>query len=834
MPKKIKKLYKKINKSGLNFIQYLRLFFSKYSKTSINGTIVVASIILILFIKFLITYNTYSTEVTGFFNYMLFFINDLLILSFLGFLTYLIFFIKNKIIKSVLSIFNFLFFLIFVIDLFVINFFQSRLSILDLYGLMDWSDVSLMFSYIGILLIGFAIFLLIFFNAQRYSKNTNKKNLIFTVCLFIFSLSLFITKVSSSSDFRLQQNILSFNYDSIIEYLSPNNLLYIPNEKTNYEDYFNIIKGQNKKLNLILVFAESFSAADSARVGGLNNNFPYFDKIQSQGTTFTNVISNGCTSDNAHISILQGVEPRYSPTSKELKGYFKYRNYTDTLPLFFNKLGFNTIFLSSAGLEFLDQRSFLKNMQYKEIIGEEKFRKDRKYTFDSAPDYYLYNGAIDLISQQTGNFFLTLQTISSHTPYYTPYGNSSKDMFEYVDKNLYAFYSKLKRVGFFNNGVLIIISDHRKMQPLTKQEVNKFGKIAYAKILATVIGSGIKPDGFNNNIIQHIDFFHSIKDYRGSGYVQISSLYNDIFSNQINRNRGVTYCAYFDNKYGLITSSGEFSKFRNGGDIISGNQFYSYLNAYQKYQSNLFSGNLDILKNTVIIGHRGDPSTSPDSSLQGFFSAKQNGADGVEFDISYTSDDQNIVNHGPNLMGTDCESFGNISDYRLNYIKKNCLLKNGESIKTLEEVLTAIKGMFNYYFVEIKVYDPLKAEQQTLDAIKTVEKVGLQDKVIFISYDKTANYIIGSLKNIKAGWDGYHTGGIDIIPNFSHKYYLLEKGFVTQEVIQQSKDMNKELVVYTVNDIQELKKLYNIGIRMFMTDNITNIKKALYQVMDYK
>jgi glycerophosphoryl diester phosphodiesterase len=136
--------------------------------------------------------------------------------------------------------------------------------------------------------------------------------------------------------------------------------------------------------------------------------------------------------------------------------------------------------------------------------------------------------------------------------------------------------------------------------------------------------------------------------------------------------------------------------------------------------------------------------------------------------------------------------------------------------------------------VEIKVYDSSKAEQQTLAAIKTVEKLWMQDKIIFISYDKTANYIIGSLKNIKAWWDWYHTWLIDIIPTFSHKYYLLEKWFITKEVIQQSKDMNKELVVYTVNDIQELKKLYNLWIRMFMTDNITNIKKALYQVMDNK
>lgn len=834
MPKKIKKLYKKINKFYYKFFVYLKLFFSKYKKTSINWAVVIVSLLLLISTKSLIIYNTYSTEVSWLFNYSLFFINDMLIISFLWFIAYLIFSIKNIIIKSVFFIFDFLLFLIFFIDILTINFFQSRLSILDLYWFMDFSNVSLMFSYIWMFLIWFAIFLLVVFNYYKYFKNTNKKNIIFVVLLFVFSLSLFLTKIISYTNPRIQQNILSLDYDAILEYFSPTNLTYAQNEKTNYEDYFNIIKWQNKKLNLILVFAESFSAADSKRAWWLNNNFPYFDKMQSQWTTFTNVLSNWCTSDNAHIAILQWVEPRYSPNTKELKWYFKYKNYTDTLPSFFNKLWFNTIFLSAAGLSFLDQRSFLKNIQYKEVIGEENFTRDKKYTFDSAPDSYLYNGAIDLISQQTWNFFLTLQTISSHTPYYTPYWNSSQDMFAYVDKNLYAFYSKLKRVWFFNSWILIVVSDHRKMQPLTKQEVDKFGKIAYAKILATVIWSGIQPDTFNNNIVQHIDFFNSIKNYRWSWYIQVSSLYNDVFSTQTNRNRGVTYCAYFDNKYWLITSSWKFSKFRDGWDVPGWNQFSSYLNAYQKYQSNLFSWSLDILKNTIIIWHRWDPSTSPDSSLQWFFSAKQNWADGVEFDISYTNDNKNIVNHGPNLIWTNCEWSWNISDYKLNYIKTNCLLKNWESIKTLEEVLTAIKWMFNYYFVELKVYDTSKSEEQTLAAIKTVEKVWMQDSVIFTSYDKTSNYIIGSLKNIKAWRDWYHTWWIDIVPNFAHKYYLLEKWYLTKDVVQQTKDMNKELVVYTVNDIQELKTLYNLWIRMFMTDNITNIKRALYQVMDNK
>jgi formylmethanofuran dehydrogenase subunit A len=59
----------------------------------------------------------------------------------------------------------------------------------------------------------------------------------------------------------------------------------------------------------------------------------------------------------------------------------------------------------------------------------------------------------------------------------------------------------------------------------------------------------------------------------------------------------------------------------------------------------------------------------------------------------------------------------------LEELKKSCPLKNGEELRTLEEMLKSINGMFDYYFVEIKVYNTKDAEQQTLDAIKTVKKL---------------------------------------------------------------------------------------------------------------
>jgi phosphoglycerol transferase MdoB-like AlkP superfamily enzyme len=82
----------------------------------------------------------------------------------------------------------------------------------------------------------------------------------------------------------------------------------------------------------------------------------------------------------------------------------------------------------------------------------------------------LYNKALDVIQEQTKPYFIVMQNISLHKPYATPYGNTEKDALRYSDKMLYYFYLKLKKEKFFDNGLLVIIGDHRKMEPVQEKE----------------------------------------------------------------------------------------------------------------------------------------------------------------------------------------------------------------------------------------------------------------------------------------------------------------------------------------------------------------------------
>ena len=136
--------------------------------------------------------------------------------------------------------------------------------------------------------------------------------------------------------------------------------------KMNFQDLFTKVEGRKNKKNLILVFFESASAIDSKRTGGLFDKFPQTDKISREGVMFSNMFANGVTSEMGHISTLMGVEPQFLGTSLKT-GYERFTGVVEGLGTFMKKLGYSTHFVSTASLDFLNQRYFLKKVGFDKL-----------------------------------------------------------------------------------------------------------------------------------------------------------------------------------------------------------------------------------------------------------------------------------------------------------------------------------------------------------------------------------------------------------------------------------------------------------------------------------
>lgn len=813
------------------------LLFSSLRKafieTPLRGRTIAVLWFILLWVKqivLIITSNRLFQEANRrgtFWHYMAYLVSDFLVFFVLVLFVFINQFIRQKVWRLCINIVSLILLLLFITDIVSLYVLQSRISIFDISsGMLDPSVVKVTRSIVGVIVLAIVIWVAVFFFTQSKIFKKHQKTGLAGVTL-VFAVACLLTWVLSRPGFRLPENILSQNIAAIVGF-TEDRLGDKTADESAYRSYFTSIQAENKKPNIIVVFEESFSAIDSKKIGWVNNNLPYFDEMQAQGMTFTNFLANGCTSDTAHVALLQGVEP-WKFTRQEGDAYTWYKAPTDSLPKFFAAQKYTPIFLSTASLQFLNEGSYLSGIGFTNILWEELFRNQPKYVFDAAPDQVLFKQALTTIKQQKKPYLLTIQTISFHKPYSTPYGNSESSAIRYSDKMLYYFYQQLKKSWFFENGLLIIVGDHRKMEPLESWEKAALGPLWYARSVATVIGTWITPWTVNDKIIQHTDFFYSLKKLVGDKTVSVSKFFNDIFSPRKWRDRWVVFCRYFSNRYGVLTANNSWVGLEYISDVkkIFPN-IYSYVQAYSNYQSFDTSTGTQTKKitwgNMTIIAHRWSPDTVTENSLEWFLLAKKHGANGIEFDVTQTKDKQNIVMHGPSTYPTTCGKHTLIWTHDLAWLQEHCKLTNGEQIMTLEEMLTQVKWLFDYYFIELKA-NTTNIEQQTLDAIATVKKLGMQDKVIFTSYDKTSTYLFGSAKGIHAGRDTYATGDVKTLPSFTHEYYLLDKSLVSADIPSQVADMKKKLVVYVVNTRDDLEKLYNLGVKFIMTDDVVTMKE---------
>lgn len=598
-------------------------------------------------------------------------------------------------------------------------------------------------------------------------------------------------------------------------------------KNSSYESYFDTKQWLANTSNVILLFLESFSSVDSYRTSEINNNFPKFDKIQEEWITFTNFSSNAQTSERAHVALLEGIEPlTFFKSSDEY--YHIYKWYTESLPVFFNELGYSSFFVSTVTLDFLNQRRFLENIGFKNIIWPENFSGEKIYTFGAAPDHVLYQKMLDISEQQTGKYFLVWQTISSHTPYNTPYGLTEKNMFKYVDDSLYDFYQQLKDANYFDDGILILVSDHRKRDTFSKEEISKYGKSASAKILATVVWKDIPAGKIDNNIYQHIDVFYSLKNLFSQWKYLSFSLYNDLFSSAISRNWGIKESGIWEDflVFDKEWTASSLNFVDNVPTFLDNNYFsgkyeiITYINAlfdYQTTQKGLWSSNIKI------ISHRG--STYQENSLKSFGEALSIGVDGLEFDVSFSQDLKPFVYHGPSMTKTLCDNLLNIHQLSSIYLIKNCKLLDGQDILTLKDFFDFIKDKnLEYLFLELKIYDESSLDEQVKSVIDLIYQYKLEDIVVITSYNHKALQVASSYTNIRTAWDTYDAKEIYKLDNTRYDYFMTEKSNISPRLIYEVNKRKKNTVSYVVNSVDEAQRLYDMWVEFFMTDNVSLLK----------
>ncbi|HET6632768.1 MAG TPA: LTA synthase family protein [Rhodanobacteraceae bacterium] len=246
--------------------------------------------------------------------------------------------------------------------------------------------------------------------------------------------------------------------------------------------------------DVVLVAVESLSSYQSALLGGSMDALPKLDALARANHYFTRFIANGFTTSGGRVALYTGRAPLPPPGLARTLPLAAYPYQHGTLPAYAHAAGYSADYFTSGDLGFVDSKVWLERIGFDTIEGAESpyYRGMQRWQFDAPADAALFDRVLDWIDkrQDARPFVATLLTVSSHPPFVNPRSGRIDPLgtFRYVDDQLASFYQRLEARGFFDHGVLLITGDHRSMTPLHRQELNRWGETAFARVPLVVAG----------------------------------------------------------------------------------------------------------------------------------------------------------------------------------------------------------------------------------------------------------------------------------------------------------------------------------------------------------
>jgi phosphoglycerol transferase MdoB-like AlkP superfamily enzyme len=164
--------------------------------------------------------------------------------------------------------------------------------------------------------------------------------------------------------------------------------------------------------------------------------------------------------------------------------------------------------------------AWVEALGFTRVVGgnSPEFAGAPRFVFDMPTDEALYTLAFDHVQKQASPFLLVLFTMSLHKPYELPDardevpGDPQLSQLRYVDRTTFDFYNRLRDARFFDDGVLMIVGDHRRMTPLEPAEERTLGLDATGRVVAALVGAGIEPGQMNDALLNQTDLFSILYD----------------------------------------------------------------------------------------------------------------------------------------------------------------------------------------------------------------------------------------------------------------------------------------------------------------------------------
>jgi phosphoglycerol transferase MdoB-like AlkP superfamily enzyme len=239
--------------------------------------------------------------------------------------------------------------------------------------------------------------------------------------------------------------------------------------------------GEEKRLNVVLISVESFSADFMASFGNQQGITPFLDSLAQQSLLFTNLYATGTRT----VRGLEALSLCVPPTPGQSIVRRPHNEELFSLGKVFNEKGYESKYIY-GGYGYFDNMSyFFGNNGYTVV--------DRSAIADEDIDYENVWGVADEnLFELAGNemdksstekpVFAHIMTTTNHRPYTYPEGRidipshtSRQGAVKYTDYAIGKFIKESSRKPWFNNTLFIIVADHcASSAGKTELPVNKY------------------------------------------------------------------------------------------------------------------------------------------------------------------------------------------------------------------------------------------------------------------------------------------------------------------------------------------------------------------------
>ena len=237
------------------------------------------------------------------------------------------------------------------------------------------------------------------------------------------------------------------------------------------------------------------------------------------------------------------------------------------------------------------------------------------------------------------------------------------------------------------------------------------------------------------------------------------------------------------------------------------------------FYNELFPGKVT----TGFVAHRAGGFEAPENTAAGLDVAYKMGASGGEIDIQRTSDGSYMVLHDntfSRVAGVDKKP----SEMTLEEVKQ--LRVDGEPVPTLEDMLDASHGRLTLY-VELK--GETADKQMADEAVKIIKDRNMTDETVIISlkYD-LIDYVESTYPEMNTGFLAFASFGDTAELNCD--YLALEEETATVDTINSIHNNGKKVLVWTVNDDEDIEEFIQSGADELITDNLSGAKEIIEEL----